>query len=405
MAKIRRTSDLIPGRYFVGFGADGGKNFHDLSADDLRKYVDGTNRMIAKGWEPPFLLEHAPPNSPEGSPVNKSKWDDKANKVRNGAGWVKRALINENGQMGYEIDVRDEQVAKGLNDGSIKFTSPELRKQFVTGDGEVIPYVLAHVAATHTPRNPQQATSETIAMAMQFSIEEMEKDDAVLASDEDKMGDGEAEAGKDGSNEDESKETPEKEVSEDSGVVAISMHQSVYDSLIGMLKNKGLALPDDVTPETFGPAMLAAMSGVNADASDATVVEESPPVQYSLDSINDARLPKLLSRAIKTEAESIRNGIKSIKIPGLQKALEKHTGTMQFSADAEELPTLTLGQVVKAVNDSIPEALNKLLTNNAEQFSVADHPDNEFLNGGTISKERAVQIVDEQAKHVPLIRR
>ncbi len=403
MAKIRRTSDLVPGRYFVGFEADGGKKFHDLSADDLRKYVDGTNRMIAKGWEPPFLLEHAPPNTPEGSPVNKSTWDDKANKVRNGAGWIKKALINDKGEMGFEIDVRDKQVAKGLNDGSIKYTSPELRKQFVTGDGEVIPFVLAHVAATHTPRNPQQATSETIAMAMQFSIEDMEDDEdkkteeaEVVVSDEDKDGELEVEA---------VDEEKTEETAEDPSTISLSIHKSVYDTLVGMLKGKGMGLPDDVSPETLFPAMIAAMSGVNSAETESPVIEESQPVQYSLDAISDTKLPKLLSRAIKVEAESIRSGIKSIKIPGLQKALDAHAGAMQFSADAEELPTLTLGQVVKAVNDSIPEAMVKLLTNHAEQFSVAEHPDNEFLTHGSISKERAVQIVDEQAKNVPLLRR
>jgi hypothetical protein len=396
MAKIRRTSDLIPGRYFVGFAASGDKQYHDLSADDLRKYVDGTNRLIAKGYEPPFLLEHAPPNSAEGSPVNKTAWDEKANKVRNGAGWIKKALISDKGELGYELDVRDKQVAKGLADGSIKFTSPELRKEFTTGDGEVIPYVIAHTAATHTPRNPRQSETETIAMALQFSMDDLEEkeDETPEVTDVDK----------DGNPEVDGEEIPAEVVEEATpDVIDMKVHKTVYDTLVGMLKNKGMSLPDEVTPENLFSAMIAAMSGVEQAPEENQIIEESQPVQYSLDSLND-ETPKLLAKAIRTECDAIKQGIKGLRIPALQKSLAKLTATMQFSADADEVPTLTVKQVLAALNEGLPQALGKLLTCEGQQFSLAEHPNSEFLTGGVMTVEQAKQYVDKQAESVPLLR-
>ncbi len=409
MVRIRRHSDLKPGRYLKGKTDTGESIFRTLTVDDIRRHVEGTNRLIAKGYEPPLLLEHAPLNSPDGSPVNKNKWDEKASKVRNGSGWLKAAFVGTDGSMGYDIDVTDADVARKLEDGSIKFTSPELRPAFTTGDGETIEAVIAHAALTHQPRNPIQSASEAIAMSMQFSLDNLEDEDEkekkegdeeVAVKAEDKDGDGEIEG-------DEIKVDGEEVPAEEavSETVDMKIHKSIYDTFVGMIRGKGVGLPDDVTPETLIPALIASMSGVSIEESDKSKVEEeSAPVQYSLDDLDKPELSKLLVKAIRSESDRTKNQIKSVKIPALQKRLEDLAGVMQFSADADELPSLKVSEVVSLIADTIPDAIGRLFVD-SEQFSVVEHHDSQFLGGEVRTAEDAKRFVDKQAESVPLLRK
>jgi hypothetical protein len=403
MAKIRRTSDLKPGRYFAGETATGEKLFRSLTADDLRKHVEGTKALLSKGYAPPLLLEHAPVNSKAGAPV--LGWDKKAKNVRNGAGWLTDVFQNKDGSIGYELDVRDAEIAKKFNDGSIKFTSPELRPSFTTGDGTAVPFVVSHVAATHTPRNPHQATPETIAMAMQFSLDDLEdedEDEEVEVTDEDQ--DGKPEIKVDA----EVPVDPDAEVVAEeptSDTIDIKLHKSVFDTFVGMAKSKGMALPDDLTPESLFPAMISAMSGVALAEDETKIVEESAPQQYSLGDLNKPETPKLLTRAIRSEVSMVKANIKGIKIPALQKEMESLASSMQFSVNADELPTITVTQMLAAIHKGLPSALDKLVQGEGQQFSLAEHPDSQFFTNGHISPEMAKQIVDKQAEVVPMLRR
>ncbi|MGC4002881.1 MAG: hypothetical protein QM811_07005 [Pirellulales bacterium] len=403
---------MKPGRYLAGVTSLGDKVFRELTHSSLGQYVAGTKRLIQKGYAPPFILEHAPPGSPDGGPV--LGWDKKADLLRNGAGWVTDVFQNKDGSIGYELDVRDPNIESKLKDGSIKFTSPELRtKPFPSGDGETIAGgYIAHVAATYKPRNIEQSASEAIAMsvdAMQFSLDDLDDeekdkkdkdDEKVELEATDKDGDGEIDAGE-VKVEGEGGQAPQID-----GTITISLDPSVYHSVIGMMKAKGVALPDDLVPEMLFPALLAEMSKVpGVESKESKVVEESPPVQYSIGDCDGDRLPKLLVKAIRSESDKAKGQINALRIPALQKKLAELAGAMQFSADAEELPSLTVTQVVGLLSETIPEGLRAMFAN-GEQFSVTEHHDPGYLDGGEIkTAEQAKAFVDKQAEHIPLLRK
>jgi hypothetical protein len=146
-----------------------------VTADDIRAHVDGTNTLLADGWQPPVLFEHAEKGSQEGSP---RKRDDKASEVKHGAGWLKSAKIGPNGEGIHVLEVTDPVAIKGLKNKSIKFTSPELRQKFLGRDLMHI----AHVALTHKPRFTKQGPIEPIQLSLageclQFAMGDEEGDD------------------------------------------------------------------------------------------------------------------------------------------------------------------------------------------------------------------------------------
>lgn len=172
MPKQLKQVFLKPGRYHVGGG-----RFRDLTAGEIRDYVEGTKRLLAAGYSPPVLFAHAAKGSEDGAP--KDAHDVRASRVRNGAGWLKDIAMGNDGSASYVLDITDSEAARKVSEGSIRFTSPELRAaEWIDGSGNVHSNFVAHVALTHKPRNVEQSSfrepAEQFSLIEQFSLDDWE---------------------------------------------------------------------------------------------------------------------------------------------------------------------------------------------------------------------------------------
>lgn len=155
--------------YRVGPGANDLRTF---STDELAAYVDNTRAMMFDGGlSVPVLSEHAPPGSEEGGPVP----NQFADAIKT-AGWLKDVQFNPaTGEAKAFYEITSKPYLNAIKEGSIRFTSPELRESYVDGLGRQWGETFAHFALTPKPRNPAQtqlsvADGGTPQFAMQFSM-------------------------------------------------------------------------------------------------------------------------------------------------------------------------------------------------------------------------------------------
>jgi hypothetical protein len=414
-----------PGRYHLGGGI-----YRDFTASDVAEHVRGAQAVLDAGHGIPILYEHAAPGSAEGSPVQLSTTDQKsardklAEQVKHGAGWIKRFWLTKDGEAAHELEVTDPDAAKGLKNGSIKFTSPEFRANWTDGKGREFPKLVSHVALTHKPRNLDQSAIEEVvtgkAPALQFSLadwaqfsseEEMEYE----AKPEDEKPADEPKA------EEEKPENPDLDKPEDDA------NDQQFVAAVQLLKDEfGLSLPDDCDKDSFVRDLLTSLKTAiaireknaaenannedkpNPDDEDDTV-EEKPPIQFSLSDASEGRVAnKLLAAVIRNAGESLIGRLNKQQAdgtfpPGLVKALTDRAGTMQFSEEGDEHGSLKLSEVVDLLETGLPAGFFRTWT--SDQFSVETAPGELLTKGdGEITAEQAKQIVDEQAKHVPQLR-
>jgi hypothetical protein len=374
---------LRPGRYCVGRDAEGQPKLRDFSADELREYVDGTKGMLAAGYSPPVLLEHSAPNSDEGSPR-----DDRAAAVRHGVGWLTDVKIGTDGAAIHVLDVKDEDVAKQLKSGAIKFTSPELRPLWLDGKGKTHQKVISHVALTHKPRSVDQGP---ISLAsMQFSLADLDglqgeppAEPVQFADDGDKVDPPAA-------------PEPEKK-SPDAPDTGPDADAGKFNDVLAHLKEIDLPLASDTTPENFIDRLLGALlvseaAKKSAEAEDAEdddegddppggkIEEEQPqPLQFSLSDAVGGKVPnKLLARVLTDCNERITaklNGlVGSCKItPHCRDQLLAMAGAVQFSAEGEEVPRLSLTSFLDLLDKSLLPG--RLLGNVTQMATEEEHPD------------------------------
>lgn len=417
---------LRPGRYHLGGGL-----FRDVTREDIAGYIGGTKALLASGNGVPILFEHAAPGSADGAPVQLSTARDRrAAQVKHGAGWLKSVEQDKDGNAVHVLDVRDKTAAKGLKNGTIKFTSPELRENWTDGKGRSFAKIISHVALTHKPRNPDQSAitevaSGTPAAALQFSLADWQQ----FSDDDEEVNDG----GPDGrtpapdSPDDGQAENPDAPKSEDEDAATIAQFQALLEHLAA----DGLDLTSDTTPETLVRDLLIAyktktamkaMADEDDDEDDdlddddkpdeAPVSEEKPPVQFSLADVDDpaTNIPRLLGLVMRGRHDQLvaqaTAGQRDGQFPpALVTRLTDLAGSMQFSAEADEQAALSVGDVVTMLRETLPKQVYTHWT--ADQFSAATEalppsnlttPDGEFAD---LTPEQARAFVDAQAKFIP----
>lgn len=400
MGRFEQTF-LQPGRYHVGGG-----RFRDFTAQEIASYVNGTKELLAAGHSVPLIFEHAAPGSDEGSPR-----DTKAAQVKHGAGWLEGVNLGNDGSALHVLDVTDPDAFKKLSDGSIRFTSPELRPTWTDGKGRVFKNIISHVALTHKPRNPDQSKLQPVQEpALQFSLADLEpiqmSDNADDKDPIDKATDNETPA--------DATENPDMPTPG-----AASEEQKQLESCIAFLKTIGVALPANTDASNFmdrlqtGLMTLAeskskAESDAAADedeADEAPLIEEKPPIQqFSLSDVEgDKFTNKLLAKVIKAEHGHCKSRLESLVAknnisPALRDSLLGKSDVLQFSADGEYVPSWTLPEMV-AVLESCTHPGQGL---EVEQFSAEateeQHPGGDaFLQGNApLTPAQAKALVDQQ---------
>lgn len=441
-----------PGRYHLGGGF-----YRDVSPSDVADYVRGTQELLQSGHAAPILYEHAAPGSAEGSPVQlsatetKSRRDELAKQVKHGAGWIKKIWLTPEGDAAWQLEVTDPDAAKSLKNGSIKFTSPELRESWTDGKGKTFKRIFSHAALTHKPRNLDQSSIEEVAtgspaLAVQFSLADWQPLQFSTDEDEDKEMDEEvSDGGPEG--EDKSPEmTDDKEENPDMPEQPKGEHPQLKAAIEHLkMAPHNISMPDDTTEETFIRDLLTALKTVQQvkqqqEADDAEeeaedgedhgdmdpenkdpeyggqgasgkggMIEEKPPIQFSAADLSEGRVPgKLLAAVMRNKLDSTELRIKGLydagKItPSLARKLKERAGVMQFSEEGEEGISLKLSEVIQLLDENLNKETFAHLT--AEQYSTAvmDTPPEEMLSrpDGEMTKEQAKAYVDKQAEYIP----
>lgn len=406
MAKLSQKS-VKPGVYCVGRDVGGRKVFREFSATDLAGVVANTKAMIAAGYEPPLLLEHAIPGSDEGAPKQFSARDERAQQVEHGVGWATDVRIGSDGFLEPVFNVTDKKIAAGLKDGSIKFTSPEFRPTFTDGKGNDYRNIVAHFALTHKPRNPEQgpfvAEHEP---ALQFSMADL-LEPIQMADDEDPKDDDKK---PDADPPPAAKDPPENPDAPKDDAPAQDDQQ--FQAVVQHLASQAIPLPSDTDPDNFIERLLTALLVKEAhvketeakkaeededDDPQEPIVEAKPLMQFSLVDVSaDTFENKLLARVIKTEIDHLKALARRLP-PAAAKRFFEHEAAIQFSADGDELPSFKLGQVLEILAETTPAAFWLTDEERAEQFSTQDHRDPEFFTKSDKlpSPEKAVETVAE----------
>lgn len=406
-------ASLKPGRYHLGSGI-----YRDLSSQDIARFVSGTKKLLADGHGVPVLFEHAPPGSADGAPQQFSSTDPRdrrADQVRHGAGWLKGIKLASDGAAVCTLEATDPKAVEGLRNGSIRFTSPELRPNWTDGKGRTYANLISHLALTHRPRNSEQAAmrevaSGDLAEAVQFSLADWEP---IQMADDDSEKSEPGDAG-------------EKPKSSENPDIPAQHADPMFQAAVAQLKECcGVDLASDTTPDTFFRDLVTALKTMAAakekfeaeqqakepeENPDAPLTEDRPPMQFSLADVEGGKVAnKLLGRVIRDSHATVARKLdelvdRSQVTPALRDSLLKRKGILQFSAEGDELPTFTLAEVVDLLADNTIEGM---AWTKDHQFSAEDHPEGDaWRNGqGDISPEQAKKLVDEQAKRIPQLRR
>lgn len=143
MALIRQKTAFGPGVY----------RGHKFTAERLRRFVDSSNKAIEAGIPIPLLQLHAPLNA------NDEQTSQFA--AKQGAGWIKRYTVEEDGCLGWEAEAPDD-VKADVDSGRVRYTSPEFRESYVSEKaGAFEGPIIRHMAFTPLPGNPHQGPIET----------------------------------------------------------------------------------------------------------------------------------------------------------------------------------------------------------------------------------------------------
>jgi hypothetical protein len=114
----------------------------------IRHWVEQFKRMKEAGFSVPCPWEHQ--NGVK--PVDQAS--RLANRVKHNAGWVARFSINDDGMLMALVEVPAD-LAGDLRD-RVRYVSPEIKDEFVDGDGHTWHDVITHLALTTRPVNHRQ---------------------------------------------------------------------------------------------------------------------------------------------------------------------------------------------------------------------------------------------------------
>lgn len=395
---------LKPGAYRVG------ERMLTYTAEDLRTIAANTKKLLASGIAVPLWAAHKMAGSPEGGPQQFSNAPATDNK-----GWMADVRQLPDGSLEQTLEVLDDEAAKGIDSGSIRFTSPEIG-DYIDGLGRDFGTVIRHMALTPTPRNPQQGPFQpvvqfslsdrieeepmppvrTAAEAMQFAEDEEKKDyddtvEAEVVETDNEPGGGDSLP--------EAPETPAENPDMPSGDTS-----GKEAALLAHMKELGVTLPADWSYEggfeTLYTAVIASNEAKKQAEADAAanevsdelepLQEEQPPMAAQFSEADKAIRKEnaaLKSRLDAAERKQLRDQIDRANIsPGIKQKLHGKLNAVQFSESGSAKPQFSMPEVVAMLGGTLPKGF---------QFSEdgmiqESHPDGDkFMVGNGSPKSMA----------------
>ena len=126
-----------------------------ITPQDIDDAFESMMLLEQHGLEIPVILEHTEPaeHQVEGVPMTLSAL--RADELRRTVGRIKcsspHTRINDAGAIEADIEILDADIARKIEQGLIKFVSPEVRREWTDGKGNAYKSVITHVALTHRP--------------------------------------------------------------------------------------------------------------------------------------------------------------------------------------------------------------------------------------------------------------
>lgn len=117
-----------------------------IGRDDNAAIAANVRNMLKEGLNIPVMPFHPEEGTEYESPTLKQK--DALDTV----GWVTDARVDRSGRLKLVFDVAKDEYADGIRNKQIRFTSPQLKKDFVDANGKVWGPCVTHLALTPFPR-------------------------------------------------------------------------------------------------------------------------------------------------------------------------------------------------------------------------------------------------------------
>lgn len=441
MPTVTQTSFLPPGKYQVG------DSQVELTRDQLAQFAANTNELLQDGLNVPVFEKHEPPLSSGGGPQT-DRGEIPATK---GKGWLERIWQEEDGSLSQELDVTDPDTYTGIENGSIRYSSPEMAAAYVSGLGKHYGPLVRHVALTPKPRNPVQgpmvlAMSEDspgLPVVMQFGLadymgdETDDDDDDYLPEGDDGLEDypaadpaandpdGIAGEDKDGPSFMEPAQTPSSDLFE--------LVKQVHTDL----ESCGIAAPTanaaKNTKEWLGQLCAALRQKAITESEAAVATEQEQmgadglPISEEADymqqfSENESKLIAQLSESGATEDPQVLQLVGLLKAKNesleatavqlserdtndhraqvlkriaackrLPRRMAEHFSalveTLQFS-DGDEIPSLTVIDAIDLFENNIPPAMRFSVDDEETPVEEVDHPMGDtFREGGVVAAD------------------
>jgi len=399
-----------------GFYGDSRNGLRQITADDLKRYRDDTNKALSSGLAVPLLNEHCAPDDLD---------SDSAESVRT-SGWLRKLSIDRGGNLCHETDVADKAIAGKIKDGTIRFVSPQLNPDFAK-NGQSYGAIVRHIALTPKPVNPEQGEMEVLALS------ESDKKQPFTVSLESYKGAKMPKAKKTPPKDDPKQMAEEEELASESppadeletadtttteGVGGID-RTALVDQLVAQF---GLVLPDGVdlgSDDAIDFLLVAIANAMKEEAAPAEEmpmepIEEETPELAQFSESQQAIIGPLLARldaAEKREQARVTQQAKTnlaLQIagaglpPAMTKRLKSIASAAQFSEDGKEEGRLTVGNVLAILKDTVPPNILQLAegaTLEAET-ETEDHPEGgDFYQDGhgrrPYTQQEAAQLAEE----------
>ena len=346
--------------------------------------------------------------------------------ARDCLGWVDSTRIDAAGKCHVTYDVQDQRTIDGINNGSIRFSSPEFSAaEHIDSKGKNHGKIFRHFSMTAAPRNREQGPITSLQCSedcFQFTEDDfmgttkkdVEEKAAQFAHADDpkKLTDnpGDTVAVEEANPTPNADELP----TNDAEVAVADEHpdQSALNGLVTQLQDvMGIMLPDGADAIAVLTAILntaKAKKDAEAVVSGDLDIQEEPVAQFSeaatavieaLEEKNRVLNVDRLAASLVKHRASVTAAISTASIPKrLKSRLAERANSLQFSESGEEEPVLRIQEAIALYEECIPKSIQF-----AEgDVDEAEHPDKTFFDkgadGGEESDASADKGVDEQLK-------
>lgn len=382
-----------------------GGTLRRFTRTELAKRCENTDSFVKANPSGgvPIFPKHPSAGSIDGGPRLRDR------DARDNVGWLEGCRIDSKGGCWADYDIADKATVDGLENGTIRFTSPEFSaKNYEDRSGKDWGPMFRHMAMTPAPANRNQGQITP----MQFD------EDCIQFCEEDFMGTTKAEAEKKAAqfadDEDKKETSPptpnaDKQPTNDTEVTVATDNEDDEQiaELVEMLRTEtGIELPGNSSTRDLLIALLNMViteRRVKTETTGELPVTEEAPQQFSdeAQAVINAKDEQIRAMQAKEQAGQLRTrrakvsaAISAARMPPRAKALLATQATdLQFSDEGAEEPRFTVQQVISIFEDGMPKAL-QFDDTDVKDVAEEEHPDGkQFFDPANDTGEET----DEQA--------